>query len=576
MYNRKDYSDVEGEWKYLGKSPIDSLRTPNAYYQWKIHKDGYSPVIFAAYGDQSPMRFELNKKESIPIGMVRVVGANSEIGLLNDFLIDKYEITNKQFKEFVDSGGYKKQEYWETLEYVKDGVELSWNEAIDEFHDATGRPGPAAWEVGNYPERKDDYPVTGISWFEAAAFAKFKGKQLPTIFHWKLAASASIHKILAQSNFNNEGKAKVGSYQGVSRWGVYDMAGNVREWCWNESKDGRYTKGGAWNDEEYLFYYDNRRSPFDRSLENGFRCVRYLNYEKVPKEALQPIYIVPRDYSIEKPVSDDIFQTYKNQFDYDPTELESNIDLIVQASDEWIKQTVSFNAAYGNERVTAYLFLPKGLKPPFQTVIYFPGGGAFRLRTNEEMNIAIKRMDFIIKSGRAFMFPIYYGSYERYQEGVSSGTQTRNSVQWAEYIVKCVKDIKRSIDYLETRSDIDLDRIAYFGFSRGSTFGTIISSVEARIQVAIFAVGGFSRYVYRPEVDTINYVSRVTVPVLLLNGKFDPLRPLKFSVIPYYNLLGTPDTDKRHRIYETGHSLPRNKMIKETLDFLDYYLGPVQ
>lgn len=100
--------------------------------------------------------------------------------LLEDYWIDRYEVTNRQFKEFVSHGGYQKQEYWK-LEFRKDGRRLSWNEAMILFRDATGRPGPKGWLQGEYPRGEADYPVGGVSWYGAAAYAEFAGKALPTI-----------------------------------------------------------------------------------------------------------------------------------------------------------------------------------------------------------------------------------------------------------------------------------------------------------------------------------------------------------------------------------------------------------
>ena len=79
----------------------------------------------------------------------------------------------------------------------------------------------------------------------------------------------------------------------------------------------------------------------------------------------------------------------------------------------------------------------------------------------------------------------------------------------------------------------------------------------------------------RPEVDQINFVTRVTIPVLMLNGRYDPIENLETAQIPMFRLLGTPQAHKRHMVYETFHGLPRNDFIKETLDWLDRYLGPV-
>ena len=99
------------------------------------------------------------------------------------FFIDETEVTNRAYKEFVDAGGYAETKYWKQ-EFKKDGQIIPWDEAIKEFVDRTGQPGPSTWEFGDYPEGQDDHPVSGVSWFEAAAYAEFRGKSLPTIYHW--------------------------------------------------------------------------------------------------------------------------------------------------------------------------------------------------------------------------------------------------------------------------------------------------------------------------------------------------------------------------------------------------------
>jgi formylglycine-generating enzyme required for sulfatase activity len=76
---------------------------------------------------------------------------------LNDYYIDKFEVSNREFKEFIDAGGY-----------VQPG-----QPAMQEFKDRTGLPGPRNWRSGTYPENMADYPVTGINWYEAAAYARF-------------------------------------------------------------------------------------------------------------------------------------------------------------------------------------------------------------------------------------------------------------------------------------------------------------------------------------------------------------------------------------------------------------------
>ncbi len=78
----------------------------------------------------------------------------------------------------------------------------------------------------------------------------------------------------------------------------------------------------------------------------------------------------------------------------------------------WIKQKISFNAAYGDERVMAYLFLTKTSNPPYQIVVYFPGSTARDMLSSESL-ITMDNIDFIIKSGRAVIYPVYKGTYER-------------------------------------------------------------------------------------------------------------------------------------------------------------------
>ncbi len=169
--------------------------------------------------------------------------------LLGDYWIDRYEVTNKQFKEFLDKAGYKEQKYWKH-EFRKDGRKLSWSEAMALFLDTTGRPGPATWVQGEFPSGQEDFPVSGVSWYEAAAYAEFAGKSLPTIYHWTTAASPwASASIVPASNFGARGPTRVGTFHGMSWFGAYDMAGNVKEWCWNEAGSGRrYMMGGAWDE----------------------------------------------------------------------------------------------------------------------------------------------------------------------------------------------------------------------------------------------------------------------------------------------------------------------------------------
>jgi predicted esterase len=262
-------------------------------------------------------------------------------------------------------------------------------------------------------------------------------------------------------------------------------------------------------------------------------------------------------------------------YSYDKKELHSRTESIDESGKDWIKETVSFDAAYGGERVLAYLFLPRSGKPPYQTVVYFPGSTAINVRSSEKNeSLGVSNFDFIIKSGRAFLFPIYKSTYERGDGLVSSIPDESNS--YKEHVLQWAKDLGRSLDYLESRSDIDSEKLAYYGFSWGGRLGGIMMAVGGRFKTAILYVAGFRFQKQKPEVDPFHFVSRVGIPVLMLNGRYDSSFPYQTAQLPMFKLLGTPEGHKRQILYDTGHNIPRNQLIKECLEWLDKYLGPVK
>ena len=330
---------------------------------------------------------------------------------VEDFLIDRHELTNEEFKRFVDAGGYQRKEYWKEP-FVKDGRTLSWEQAMSQFHDATGRPGPATWEAGSYPNGRAQYPVAGVSWYEAMAYAAFAGKSLPTAYHWMLASQADSYTplIVAGSNFRSGGTQPVGAPGSLSGYGTTDMAGNVKEWCLNETwEHKRMILGGSYGEPDYMFNFSDAQPPWDRRPNFGFRCVRLKKPASI--QASQLIQGVVRDYWHEKPVSDELYRAYAGLFSYDKTELNAQVE-DRSVTEHSIRERVTFDAAYGGERMAAYLFLPRSASPPWQTVVFFPGAMA---TLDDRLNLSNVEdaYDFILKSGRAFVVPIYKGTYER-------------------------------------------------------------------------------------------------------------------------------------------------------------------
>ena len=193
-----------------------------------------------------------------------------------------------------------------------------------------------------------------------------------------------------------------------------------------------------------------------------------------------------RDFLREPRVSEATFKLFLKQYDYDKTDLHSVVESVQEDAD-WRREKISFAAAYGGERMTAFLFLPKNGTPPYQTVVFFPGSGVINTRSSDSLKPG-RNADYIVKSGRAFLFPVYKSTFERGDNLVSDYPEETNF--WKDHVIMWGKDVRRCIDYLETRKDIDAGRIAYFGASWGGALGAIIPAVEPRIKVVTLLVAG--------------------------------------------------------------------------------------
>jgi eukaryotic-like serine/threonine-protein kinase len=590
----KDYDAPNSAWKLLGKTPIKEVRLPSVDSRWRFTKNGYTPKELAFFFGEDdvpvpPVNAKMVEAGNGPQDMVYVdidapAPKTKPVGLygfsngldhmppipLGDFWIDKFEVTNRQYKRFLDQGGYHRQQYWKQP-FLKDGVVDSWDEAMALFKDSTGRPGPATWVAGEYAAGQDAYPVTGVSWFEAAAYAEFAGKQLPTIYHWLVAANpVDGPNIIPLSNFSHQRLARVGEYQGMSWSGAMDMAGNAKEWVLNEGRPGlRYLLGGSWDDPTYIFNNPDARSPFDRAATFGFRCARYVS-DPVTAHAAQQLIPPGRDYSKEKPVSNQIFATYKSLYSYDKGPLHATIEASEQ-NENWTRQRITIDAAYGHERMAVYLYLPKRGTPPFQTIISFPASGATYDHTLNNLDAYVP--DFVIKNGRGVVFPILKGTFERMDGRQVSREDASNT--YRDHVIQWSKDLARALDYLETRPDINSQKIGYWGFSWGASMGALMAGMDDRIKAVVLQSGGFYSVKVLPEADQFNFAPRVKVPVLMLNGRYDYYFSLLAYQDPMFRLLGSRPEQKRHIVYDAGHDLPDPEVVKETLNWFDRYLGPV-
>ena len=131
---------------------------------------------------------------------------------------------------------------------------------------------------------------------------------------------------------------------------------------------------------------------------------------------------------------------------------------------------------------------------------------------------------------------------------VFKGTYHRPAPQTPQLGPQQFQDLGRSVDYLETRTDIDHERIAYAGLSWGAGMGFYLSSSRStRFKTLILISGGLSSSELPPEAQQVSYASRITIPVLMFNGRYDQVVPLETNVEPVFEILGTPQRAQEAR-----------------------------
>ena len=580
----QDYLTPDAGWYRLGVTPLTNVRIPKGFFRWKISKPGAGDMLVAPF-TQASMNFALDAAQSAPPGMVLAPAARwrayvSFVGWLGPyklpaFYIDRFEVTNREFQKFVDSGGYDHKLYWPEA-FSAEGRTLTWEQAMAEFRDSTGRAGPSTWVAGHYPEGQGNLPVAGVSWFEASAYASFAGKQLPVVSQWFEASSNDDAAYsIPLSNIERNAVAAVGSYHGLGMEGTYDMVGNVREWvATTVNEDLRFILGGSWRSPSYLATSAESESPFDRSDTNGFRCVKNLG--PLPPEATSAVHRTERDFAHFKPASDVVFQAYKLLYDYPKTPLNAVSGGVVRETADWREEKVSYDTGYRGERMSAYLFLPKHVRAPYQTVVFFPSARVvFLPNSGDGRELGdLQFFDYILQSGRAVMYPIYENTYERTVKFSLPG-----GAQNIELTTDWYKDIARSLDYLETRPDIDRDRFAYLGVSMGSAEGVIATALlQDRLKTAIFLDGGFFPDSPPPGGDQADFAPHMKKPVLMVNGRYDYVFSVDKAQNPMFAMLGTAPEDKRHVLLDTPHDVTEQRpaLVHNVLDWLDHYMGRVK
>ncbi len=270
LYVARSEADAN-TWVELGITPFH-FNVPKGYVRIRLEHPNY---IAREMGLNLSKDFECIQKGLLELrehhwpGMLFIPAASDSMTevfsgdlISHDFWVDQCEVTNEEFLEFIVAGGYENGEYWQHLELVRDGEAIAWTEAVSMFKDRTGNFGPANWTDGRFPEGEANFPVDGVSWFEAAAYAKYRGKVLPSVQHWRFfSVSTDPQTVLRFCNFSGR-ISKVGTRSGTGYHGAKDVYGNVSEWCSNSNENGlRVLNGAAANDPDYLFWCPKFANP---------------------------------------------------------------------------------------------------------------------------------------------------------------------------------------------------------------------------------------------------------------------------------------------------------------------------
>ncbi|MFB3112510.1 MAG: SUMF1/EgtB/PvdO family nonheme iron enzyme, partial [Gemmatimonadales bacterium] len=586
-------------------TPIRDLRIPRTDYLMRVEKTGYAPVeriassalprveVFVGSSPAIELTVTLLPADEVPEDMVFVTGGEYALVRnrrdripLDDFFVDRYEVSNEQYQAFVSGGGYTDPSYWKHR-FVRDGAgaELSWNDAMQLFTDRTGLPGPRSWRGQQYRDGEDMHPVTDVTWYEAAAYAEFVGKSLPTVYQWEKAARDGEYTHFAgivmpwgwvgpgettrgRANFSGTGTQPVDGYPfGVSPFGARGMAGNVKEWVFNEIGDGRMVTGGSWEEPPYIFRAFGSVSAFFSSGVIGFRLVR--NTEGAASDQ-GSAPIVRDEYTPSyTPMDEATFRSLLTHYRYDPWQLQPEIVETVEA-DGWTREKIRLPGP-DDDDILAYLYLPKSAVPPFQTMVLVPGVNAFY---ETVFDAAEWLMGPNIRAGRALFVVVMKGMVEQEMEPGYVNPPIA-SVGFRDMMVLRGTELRRGIDYLETRDDIDTDRLAYVGFSWGAATRALYGMIDDRYQCAVLIGGGINPRLQTAllEANSMNFIPFYP-PTLMINGKNDEEIPYYTQALPQWNLL--PEPKKSVFVEGAGHVPPLEVRVPAINEWLDERLGPVR
>lgn len=590
----KLYGQSDDEWKKLGVTPFEAV-LPRATWLLRFIADGHHPVEMALPNPSMAFNnvgrdyyvIQLPEATTVPDDMVFVPGGKLLVPLLGfakqeelgDFYIGQTEVSNAEFAEFLRDGGYEIAEYWSDLPDGDDGIDFQ--EVATRFVDSTRLPGPAGWSKGSFRDGSENQPVTGVSWYEAMAYARYRGATLPTARHWARAALgidesrwSLAQALIPEAHLQGSGPINIDAGNAISTWGAINLIGNVREWTVSYSGENKLNLGASFRGPVWNYALPAMAHPLRRNPDQGFRLAMYdENIDNPPfgqNGALPEIPLVSaKTYAgIEQ-----LFAYTPRRVDTDSVELVSEI-----VEQDWIRRKILLPTDNPDDPLPALLFLPKNAPGPLQSILFFPPGDSYTGGfPSDRIDITRYNIDFIVRSGRALIWPILSGTHERFR---ASDKRDRDAVmkRWHAINVRRRNETGMLIDYLQSNGEFDAARVGLLAASFGATFvAPSVLATESRIKAAVLISSSLAGVSPKRVPDLVNpntYWPRVRAPVLTLNGRYDINVPYSPHGNPLVDLVGTAEGDKRSVYYDASHwPLPEHRVRNDTLEWFDRYLG---
>lgn len=271
--------------------------------------------------------------------------------------------------------------------------------------------------------------------------------------------------------------------------------------------------------------------------------------------------------AIEKPVDDAEYQRILEYYSYDP-EMPSDPEFYGEWP--WRGPHVLYKLSYASvreQRVPAYLAIPKETTGEKIPVVVLMHGWNLFWGKNEDW--VLEWIPLLTAQGYAVLAPDHFMYGERKKEGGFDNGSERGPYYYRDWMCQSIVDLRRGIDYLESRPDIDPDRIAVFGGSLGGWIGSILAAVEPRIKTAILSVPAteFVRAQTPPDriINSSNFFPHYKdLSLLMVLAKNDvPLRNARAK--EFFDLV---QVKKEMVEYDESHFLDPQKYNKEILEWL--------